>query len=1039
MNDENDKIEIQTDNFPQKVGFYTDKKDMKFQIKNTSLSQGKNIGQFILGKKIGEGTFGIVTLATHILTGEKVAIKILDKKRILEHSDKTRLEREIKILKVLHHNNIVHLYSVIQSSNSIYLIMEYISGKELFDYIILKKRLNENEACKFYQQIISGLEYLYKLRISHRDLKPENLLLDNKKNIKIIDFGLSNMFPHNELLSTPCGSPSYASPEMISGKKYNGSLSDIWSSGIILFAMLCGYLPFENTNNEILYKKITEGVFNIPNYISDEGKDLLRKILNVNPEKRYNFKQIKTHPWFNLIDYKINYCEGLLINRIVIPIDEDIINKMSEYDYDKNETRKNILANKHNHITTTYYLMLKKKIRKGIESIADLKSKLFENYINNPENNLSNYGNDIEKVIKQRGKEKVKNYEELNKNLFNEYKNLDEGIKIIKNEYNIHKSDNYDKEAQSEITKYNFDEKKINEIKNNENKIKNDEIKNNENIIKNDENIINEIKNGENIIKNDEIKNNENIIKNDENIINEIKNDENIIKNDENIINEIKNDENIINENHEKNYHINKSFNIEKEENDYYQINENLENKINHKSIIESKSNINENTNLKKKENINLENQFSQIEKKIDSKKNIINKIPNFPKNVNHNKNIIKIPHSDKREINQKSIIKKNIKKHKHSSSLHNFDEISKIINKLPLSGNTDKKNPNKLLVTDNSFFPKKNMSIENKISTEPNQEYKFKFLPNHKNNEKKNNHNNKNKTKNNLIPKWNSNIKTDENKTTSNFNKRKVYSLSVYSNRNEKKNSKSSHEKIQKNESKIIEKERIENKINNFLMKNKDNKKNKKFLNTSTSFDKTLEDGKNKSIDHHSDNETSADKKEKDLKYIKKKSKNKNFNIFREEQQKEIINNLKPINIINDNKINYQNYILSSLKVKKKKEVNDNKIDLNEIKTHFITNHQNLNNKNLLIEPFDLLSIIYSSISKIKSCIEKELKNLKIQFYIKKNKYICKKGEIKFEINILKINQLNHYFIIKYIRKDETFGAYKDIIKYLSNKLNSL
>ena len=624
MNEENYKVENQKENFPQKL---TDKKDIKFQNKNSLSSQGKNIGQFILGKKIGEGTFGIVTLATHILTGEKVAIKILDKKKILEHSDKTRLEREIKILKVLHHNNIVHLYSVIQSSNSIYLIMEYISGKELSEYIILNKRLNENEACKFYQQIISGLEYLYKLRIAHRDLKPENLLLDSKKNIKIVDFGLSNMFPHNELLSTPCGSPSYASPEMISGKKYNGSLSDIWSSGIILFAMLCGYLPFENTNNEMLYKKITEGVFTIPNYISEEGKDLLRKILNVNPDKRYNFKQIKNHPWFNLIDYKINFCKGLLINRVVIPIDEDLINKMSEYDYDKNETRKNILSNKHNHITTTYYLMLKKKIKKGIESIADLKSKLFENYINNPENKLSKFGNDIERVIKERGKEQVKNKEELKKNLFNENESFGEDIQITKYEYNSNISNNNDTNEQIGISNINFNE--------NENKNENiiNEIKKDENIINentNLENIINEIKKDENIInENKDDENNINIIKdeikNNENIINEIKTNENIMnesKNNENIMSESKNNENIMNENiHEKNYHINKSFNIENDENSSSQINENLDNTINLKNNNESKSNINENITLKEVENINLENHISQKEKKNIFKK----------------------------------------------------------------------------------------------------------------------------------------------------------------------------------------------------------------------------------------------------------------------------------------------------------------------------------------------------------------------------------------------------------------------------------
>ena len=159
-------------------------KPQKNYLKN--ISKIKNQNEFILGKKLGEGTFGTVRLATHQITKEKVAIKILDKKKILEETDKTRLEREIKIMKIIRHPNIVHLYNVIQTNQYIYLIMEYISGKELFDYIIKKGKLKEKEACKFYQQIISGIEYLHKLKIVHRDLKPENLLLDSKKNIKII-------------------------------------------------------------------------------------------------------------------------------------------------------------------------------------------------------------------------------------------------------------------------------------------------------------------------------------------------------------------------------------------------------------------------------------------------------------------------------------------------------------------------------------------------------------------------------------------------------------------------------------------------------------------------------------------------------------------------------------------------------------------------------------------------------------------------------------------------------------------------------------
>ena len=381
--------------------------------KRKSLEKGKNLGSFILGKKIGEGTFGIVRIATHILTGEKVAVKILDKEKINKESDKKRLEREIKILKLMHHNNIVHLYNVILTSTKIYLVMEHIDGKELFFYILHKKRLSELEACKFYQQLISCIEYLGKLKVSHRDLKPENLLLDKKKNIKLVDFGLSNMYENNELLSTACGSPSYAAPEMLSGKNYNGLNVDIWSSGIVLYAMICGYLPFEDKNNDNLYKKIKEGYFETPDFISDNAKDFLHRIINIDPDKRYSIEQIKSHPWFNIINPKIYMNEGLLITTFIVPIDEEIIHKMSsEYEYNSVEVRINLLANKHNHITTTYYLLLKKKIDKGKKSIGNTYSSDFKKYIHNPENLLSNYNGNWRRIFRDRALEKAKKIEE---------------------------------------------------------------------------------------------------------------------------------------------------------------------------------------------------------------------------------------------------------------------------------------------------------------------------------------------------------------------------------------------------------------------------------------------------------------------------------------------------------------------------------------------------------------------------------------------------------------------------------------------------
>ena len=368
------------------------------------------ICDFILKDKLGEGTFGIVRLGINKQTNEKVAIKIMNKLKILQYEDKTRIEREIKILKCLHHPNIVHLYNVIQSDKSIYLIMEYISGKELFDYITTKKKLDEIEACKFYQQIISGIEYMNKLKIVHRDIKPENLLLDDKNiNLKIVDFGLSNIYDNknNQILKSACGSPSYAAPEMLNGKEYKACKVDIWSSGIVLFAMICGFLPFENedNDNEKLYKKIINGKFNIPNFVSELAKDLIKRILVTNPNNRFNINQIKNHPWFNL--YRKNgknfVYEGLLINTIVIPIDENVVIEMgNKFKLNLEEIRTCILSNRHNDISTLYYLILKKKLREGKKSVADLKSDLFQKYIDDKDNLFKNYNCDFNKVIEAR-------------------------------------------------------------------------------------------------------------------------------------------------------------------------------------------------------------------------------------------------------------------------------------------------------------------------------------------------------------------------------------------------------------------------------------------------------------------------------------------------------------------------------------------------------------------------------------------------------------------------------------------------------------
>ena len=163
----------------------------------------------------------------------------------MEEDDLIRINREIKFLKELWHKNIIKIFEILENSRNYYIIMEYVTGGELFNYIVERKRLNDNEAAFFFAQIINGIEYIHKNNIAHRDLKPENLLLTDTKIIKIIDFGLSNQYKKDQLLQTPCGSPCYAAPEMVQGKQYSGLLIDIWSTGISLYAMVCGFLPFE--------------------------------------------------------------------------------------------------------------------------------------------------------------------------------------------------------------------------------------------------------------------------------------------------------------------------------------------------------------------------------------------------------------------------------------------------------------------------------------------------------------------------------------------------------------------------------------------------------------------------------------------------------------------------------------------------------------------------------------------------------------------------------------------------------------------------
>ncbi|KAI8823376.1 5'-AMP-activated protein kinase catalytic subunit alpha-2 [Fimicolochytrium jonesii] len=262
------------------------------------------VGNYVLLETLGVGSFGKVKLAVHSHTGHKVALKIINRRRIATMDMVGRVKREIQYLKLLRHPHIIKLYEVITTPTDIIMVMEY-AGGELFNYIVNRGRMSEDDARKFFQQIICAVEYCHRHKIVHRDLKPENVLLDEYDQVKIADFGLSNIMSDGEFLRTSCGSPNYAAPEVINGKLYAGSEVDVWSCGVILYVMLCGRLPFDDDYIPALFKKINGGIFSLPSFLSSPVKSLLQSMLIVDPLKRATIAQIRQLDWFKkgLPDY----------------------------------------------------------------------------------------------------------------------------------------------------------------------------------------------------------------------------------------------------------------------------------------------------------------------------------------------------------------------------------------------------------------------------------------------------------------------------------------------------------------------------------------------------------------------------------------------------------------------------------------------------------------------------------------------------------------------------------------------------------------
>ncbi|KAF7253220.1 Serine/threonine-protein kinase MARK1 [Varanus komodoensis] len=258
-----------------------------------------HIGNYRLLKTIGKGNFAKVKLARHVLTGREVAVKIIDKTQ-LNPTSLQKLFREVRIMKILNHPNIVKLFEVIETEKTLYLVMEYASGGEVFDYLVAHGRMKEKEARAKFRQIVSAVQYCHQKYIVHRDLKAENLLLDGDMNIKIADFGFSNEFTIGNKLDTFCGSPPYAAPELFQGKKYDGPEVDVWSLGVILYTLVSGSLPFDGQNLKELRERVLRGKYRIPFYMSTDCENLLKKLLVLNPIKRGSLEQIMKDRWMNV-------------------------------------------------------------------------------------------------------------------------------------------------------------------------------------------------------------------------------------------------------------------------------------------------------------------------------------------------------------------------------------------------------------------------------------------------------------------------------------------------------------------------------------------------------------------------------------------------------------------------------------------------------------------------------------------------------------------------------------------------------------------
>ncbi|XP_028822207.1 serine/threonine-protein kinase BRSK2-like isoform X1 [Denticeps clupeoides] len=336
----------------------------------SSVLHASYVGPYRLEKTLGKGQTGLVKLGVHCVTCQKVAIKIVNREKLSE-SVLMKVEREIAILKLIEHPHVLKLHEVYENKKYLYLVLEHVSGGELFDYLVKKGRLTPKESRKFFRQIISALDFCHSHSICHRDLKPENLLLDEKNNIRVADFGMASLQVGDSLLETSCGSPHYASPEVIRGEKYDGRKADVWSCGVILFALLVGALPFDDDNLRNLLEKVKLGVFHMPHFIPPDCQNLLRGMIEVDANKRLTLEQIQKHTWYlaGKNESEPEQPQQRKVAMRTLPaledMDPDVLESMHSLGCfrDKNKLINDLLSDYDNQEKMIYFLLLDRKER----------------------------------------------------------------------------------------------------------------------------------------------------------------------------------------------------------------------------------------------------------------------------------------------------------------------------------------------------------------------------------------------------------------------------------------------------------------------------------------------------------------------------------------------------------------------------------------------------------------------------------------------------------------------------------------------------